>query len=203
MAGQRNPAWDPLIPQDSKPKTGVIDNAGARGMFDSAAAANKVFRNAQFLQQGRENLKYLGQSPAGAAARIAQTYYPSGAADLDAGRLTQAAAVYKRLSDITRAGGGIPTAYSLMHAVYPATEAAGADLGAMVGGSGGAFAGEMAGGAAKTAMSSGLSKMQTGATLNAMNRAYPDLTGKSVTAPPIDVGRALRALIFGHAAPSL
>lgn len=206
IQGPNAGAENELAPIVEQHLNDVIDNAGARGMFDSAAAANKTFKNAQFLQQGRENLKYLGQSPAGEAARIAQTYYGKGAADLEAGHPTPDAAAYKALSNITLAGGGIPSAYSLMHSLYPATEAAGAGLGAMVGGPGGALAGEMAGGlaggAAKTAMSSGLSKMQSAATRGAMDRAYPALTGgQSVRFPPIDLtSPAVRALLFGQAA---
>lgn len=179
----------------------ALDNAGAGPLQDAADAAHKTFKNAEFLQNAGQNLQLLKQSPSSEAADIAQTYYRRGAADLMANRPTPEASAFKSLADIVNAGGGLPTSYSLMHSLYPATEAAGAGLGALVGGPGGALAGEMAGGlaggAAKTALSSGLSRMQRGATQGAINRAYPTLTGSSVTANLPDYRRALQSLIMG------
>ena len=106
-------AENELAPIVEQHLNNAVDNAGARDLFDQAGAAHKVYKNAQFLQQGREGLKYWGQSPSGEAARIGQTYYPTGAADIEAGRPTQAAAAYQRLSDIARAGGGMPSGYRL------------------------------------------------------------------------------------------
>jgi hypothetical protein len=183
----------------------AVNASGARGLFDQAAAAHKVYKNAQFLQQGREGLKYFGQSPSGEAARIAQTYYPTGAADLEAGLPTPAAAAYKRLSDIATAGGGMPSGYSLAHAVHPLARAVGSGFGAMVGGPAGAVIGDTVGGAmgagVKTGLSNAMSAAQRRATQSALTAAYPDLTGQSIRFPDMNLSPALRAIVFGWGSP--
>lgn len=173
--------------------------------LEDAANANMAYKNADFLEKARQNLKYFGQSPAGDAASIAQKYYPSGGADLDAGRPTPAAAAYKRLSDITLSGGGMPSGYSLAHMVYPAVEAIGSGIGAAFGGPAGAMVGEMGGGLAgagvKTALSNAMSAAQRRATQSALAAGYPDLTGQSLRFPPVDMSPAIRAIMFGVASP--
>ena len=186
----------------------AVDAGGGRGLFDQAIAANKVYKNAQFLQQGGEGVKYFSQSPGGEAARIAQTYYPTGAADLGAGLPTPAAAAYKRLSDIAMAGGGGMSSYGAMHAMAPVVDAATAGLGGLVGGPAGAVIGEHAGnlvnyGLLKPGAGAALGAMSKAATQRAINAAYPDLTGQSVKFPAMNLSPALRAIIFGTAAPSI
>lgn len=183
----------------------ALNNAGAGPPLAAAKAAHQDYANAKFLQQAGEGLKYFGQSPVGEAARIAQTYYPSGAADIAAGAQTSAAAAFKSLSDIAKAGGGMPSSWSLAHAAYPLTEGAGAALGSAVGGPAGAMIGEMAGGAAgsaaKTAIGNALSKVQQAATQKAILSGYPALAGQSLTAP--NYRQALRTLLLGPATGGL
>ena len=205
VQGPNAGAENELAPIVEQHLNDAVDAGGARDLFDQAAAANKVYKNAQFLQQGREGLKYWGQSPSGEAARIAQTYYPTGAADLEAGNPTPAAAAYQRLSDIAMAGGGMPSGYSLAHMVYPAVEAMGSGIGAALGGPAGAMVGEMGGGLAgagvKTALSNAVSAAQKRAQLGKIAAAYPDLTGQSVKFPTMNLSPALRAIMFGTASP--
>ena len=173
--------------------------------LEDAANANKAYKNADFLQKARQNLKYFGQSPGGDAASIAQKYYPSGGDDLEAGRPTQDAAAFKRLSDITLAGGGMPSGNSIAHMVYPAVEAIGSGIGAALGGPTGAMIGEMGGGLAgagvKTALSNAMTAAQRRAMQSALTAGYPDLTGQSTRFPPVDMSPAIRAIMFGAASP--
>ena len=205
VQGPNAGAENELAPIVEQHLNDAVDAGGARDLFDQAAAAYKVYKNADFLEKGRYGLKYFGQSPAGDAASIAQKYYPTGAADLEAGRPTQAAAAYKRLSDITMAGGGMPSGYSLAHMIYPLTEAAGSGLGAAVGGPAGAIAGDVLGGVAgagvKTGLSNAMAAAQRRATQRALTAAYPDLTGQSIRFPPVDMSPAIRAIMFGAASP--
>ena len=173
----------------------ALDNAGAAPLQDAANQAHKVYKNAEFLQNAGQNLQLLKQSPSNAAADIAQTYYKQGAADLMANRPTPEAAAFKSLADISNAGGGYQTAYGLAHAVHPVVEdavigMAGAHLGPALG------AAAMYGGI-KPALGAALNKAQTMATQGAINRAYPTLTGSSVSANLTDYRRALQTLIMG------
>jgi hypothetical protein len=196
-------AENEIAPIIEKHLNDALDNAGAGDLLKQAKAAHMAYKNADFLQQAGQNLQLLRQSPASDAARIATTYYPSGAADIMAGgdrAATPAAKSFQSLADIANAGGGYQTAYGLMHAVHPVVEdavigMAGSHLGPALG------AAAMYGGV-KPALSAALSRGQRAATQGAINAAYPALTGSSV-AYSLNAAQALRTLLFGQAAGSL
>jgi hypothetical protein len=176
----------------------VLDNvqpvsttkAGAAADLAAAKTANQQWANARDLQQWSESLKGFGQSPAGAAQKVAETYYTDPSSDQ-----------YKALSNIANAAGGAnagQSAYSLVHGlVHPAIE--GLAFHALPPGIAPAAAAAATFLGAKPAIGAALGARSTGATQNAINAAYPTLTGQRTVYQP-DFSRALQTLLFGRAA---
>jgi hypothetical protein len=177
--------------QTANPVNAGLGPGDAWQMLEAAKAAHQQFSNARDLQQWGESLKGFGASPAGPAQNVAESFYndPNSQA-------------YQALSRIANAGGapGGQNAYTLTHGVvHPLVESAAfaalppgvAPLAA----AGATFLG------AKPALGAALGARSRSSVQNAINAAYPTLTGRSFTPPTNpDAGAALRALLLGPAA---
>lgn len=198
MAGAPS-AENDLAPILKQHLNSALDSAGATPAVTAAKAAHQDYANAQFLQGAGEGLKYFGQSPAGDAAKIAQTYYSQGAADLAANRPTQAADAYKQLSKIANAAGGAnagQSSYGLVHGiVHPAVE--GAAFATLPPGVAPAAAAAATYLGIKPALGALLAGREKAATQAAITNAYPDLTGQRIAAP--DWRQAIRTMLLGPA----
>jgi hypothetical protein len=181
---------------DQSPQAGLLGQnrvdqllAGpAQEAIDAAKRTSQQYRDAQALQKMGENLANFRTPPNSPAKAIAQRWYDPGDPQ------------YEAWADVANSGRIPATAYGLAHAVHWPILMGLGGLGM------GGHVGEALGGlgtyaVAKPLISGGLTALQRRAQQQAIENAYPALTGmRTAFNPDVRTSEALRALLFAPAA---
>jgi hypothetical protein len=185
VAGYWTRALDNIM-QTTPTNTGTSP-AQVRDLLTQARAAHQSYANARDLQGMTQTLQNYGQSPAGEAQRIQETFYPQGAA-------RTLSPQGQALADIANAGRGGVSGWNLMHALaHPVASVIGGAVGGPVGAG---LATAVTHLAIKPAAEATVGAVRRGASQNAINNAYNILTGRTPVWTGQQLTPAMRALLF-------
>jgi hypothetical protein len=168
--------------------------AGAARVWQRQAnTANAAYQSAQGLQEASQNLE-LGQDPSAWAVSQIKQFYPDPSPT--APYAAQRAALVKIA---TAGGGGGQSALNLMHAFDPLAEAGGFAVGGLPGAVTAGMGMHLVG---KPLIGKALGAAQKNAYRQAINKAYPFLTGATPAQPPTNIGDLVKSATIGAGTPA-